>query len=163
MQVVHADLATRNVLLTSKKHAKICDFGMSRRLYNYSEYLKSSAAPLPWRWMAPEALRKGVFNEKTDVWSFGVTLWEMFTLGDIPYGGLSWDEKIITLLECGSRLEKPRFCCDKMFGIMSECWKLDAECRPTFAELNANLCQICTVKSMETNSDLATVNCYLSI
>lgn len=80
-RVVHADLATRNVLLTSEKQAKISDFGLSRRLYNYSVYAKKQHEPLPWRWMAPESLRRLEFTEKTDVWAFGITLWEIYSLG----------------------------------------------------------------------------------
>lgn len=107
--VVHADLAARNVLLNLKKEAKLCDFGLSRRMYNYTNYVKQQQEPLPWKWMSPEALRLLQFNEKSDVWAFGVTLWEIYSLGDQPYPGLSWDVNFPTVLEQGLRLGKPKY------------------------------------------------------
>lgn len=82
-QVVHGDLATRNILLCRNLNAKLCDFGLSRRMYEYTSYLKSNVEPLPWRWMAPESLLHWEFNEKTDVWAFGITVWEICTFGNL--------------------------------------------------------------------------------
>lgn len=73
-KVVHADLAARNILLSSSKIAKVSDFGVSRKLYNYSQYVKKQQEPLAWRWMAPESLNRMEFTEKSDVWAFGITL-----------------------------------------------------------------------------------------
>ncbi len=108
-QVVHADLATRNVLISLRREAKICDFGLSRRLYNYGQYVKSQQEPLPWKWMAPEALRLNTFDEKTDVWAYGVTLWEIYSLGCIPFSGISWDANFAAMLEGGLRMPKPQY------------------------------------------------------
>lgn len=138
-RIVHADLAARNVLLTSDKTAKISDFGLSRRLYNYSQYVKKQQEPLPWRWMAPESLRLLEFNESSDVWAFGVTLWEILTFGAVPYQGLAWKLDFANRLENGLVLDKP-WCCDPHeYAIMLKCWAINPALRPTFAQLNHDM------------------------
>lgn len=134
-RIIHADLATRNVLLTSDKTAKISDFGLSRKLYNYSQYVKKSKEPLPWRWMAPESLQQMEFTEKTDVWAFGVTLWEIYSFGNTPYPELSWDKNFVARLLDGFRLSEPATCQDWIYSVMLKCWCTDANQRPTFTEL----------------------------
>jgi len=106
---VHADLAARNILLTTEGVAKISDFGLSRRLYEYTQYVKASQEPLPWRWMAFESLKNLSFSTQSDVWAYGITLWEIFTLGDLPYPGLSWNVDFVTELERGLRMNIPKY------------------------------------------------------
>lgn len=138
-KVVHADLATRNVLLTSDKIAKVSDFGLSRKLYDYSQYVKKHQEPLPWRWLSPESLLRLEFNEKTDVWAFGVTLWEIYSVGNIPYPGLSWNAEFVSSLGAGLRLQRPKFCQENIYSIMCRCWAMNPALRPTFAQLNQEL------------------------
>jgi serine/threonine protein kinase len=115
MQVVHADVAARNVLLTSDQTAKLTDFGLSRRLYEYTQYVKKNQEPLPWRWMAIESLQTMQFSTESDVWSYGITVWEIFSLGDIPYPGLSWNLEFVGELERGLRMNKPKYATSHMY------------------------------------------------
>lgn len=141
-KVVHADVATRNILLNTNKTAKISDFGLSRRLYNYSEYVKQNQEPLPWRWMAPESLTKMEFTEKSDVWAFGVLLWEIYSGGSTPYPGLSWDQDFAGKLLNGFRLEKPESCADNMYEVMIRCWTVNVEMRPAFSNLKPEIVRV---------------------
>lgn len=138
-KVVHADLATRNVLLTVDKIAKISDFGLSRKLYNYSPYVKQHRQALPWRWMAPESLCRMEFNDKSDVWAFGVTLWEIYSKGNTPYYADEWNVEFPERLLQGYCLKKPANCNNFMYSIMLKCWTADAAMRPTFAEMHEEL------------------------
>lgn len=139
-KVVHADLATRNILLSSDRTVKISDFGLARKLYNYAQYTKKQKEPLPWRWMAPESLDHMIFNEKSDLWAFGVTLWEIYSLGRTPYPGLSWTSDFTRQLEDGQlRLGKPRLCKSEVFSVMLKCWDSDAARRPTFSDIQEEL------------------------
>lgn len=109
-RVVHSDLAARNVLLSFDLHAKICDFGLARQMVNY-EYTKKTDCKLPWQWMSIESLRQMHFSTASDVWAYGVTCWEIFSLGDVPYPGMAWSLDFVSGLESGNRLTKPRHAC----------------------------------------------------
>lgn len=112
--VTHADLASRNVLLASLDQVKVCDFGLSRKLYQEVGVIHDKDTPLPWRWMAPESLKHLIFGIETDVWSYGVTIWEIFSLAEIPYHGCSYDMQFTRQLEKGMRLPKPKYASAEM-------------------------------------------------
>lgn len=92
--------------------------------------------------MAPESLRRLEFNEKTDVWAFGITLWEIYTLGDKPYPGLSYDLSFCALLQQGLRCGKPTYVDHETFEIMKSCWENDPNMRPSFSMLKTTLAQV---------------------
>ncbi|XP_066920050.1 tyrosine-protein kinase HTK16-like [Clytia hemisphaerica] len=133
---VHRDLATRNILLYNKSQAKISDFGLSRAVGAGSDYYQAQqGGRWPVKWYSPESINYGTFSQKSDVWSYGVTLWEMFTFGELPYGEMTGAE-VISLLEQGQRLERPEDCPQHTYSIMLRCWHIDPAQRPTFKELH---------------------------
>lgn len=114
LQVLHGDLAARNILLCANKIVKICDFGLSRSVQQDPNYRKKSDTPLPFKWLALEALSDQVFNTRTDIWSFGVLMWELFTLGETPYPGIEADERLHFKIRDGYRMAKPKFSTQEM-------------------------------------------------
>ena len=135
LNIVHRDLAARNVLLTEDKIAKVTDFGLARDLQLEGVYTKTTTAGrLPVKWMAPESIRFHIYTSKSDVWSFGVLLWEIISIGQCPYPGIP-ARLLARKLMIGYRMQKPTQCSDDMYEVMKACWQLDAESRPTFAEL----------------------------
>jgi serine/threonine protein kinase len=106
-QFVHRDLAARNVLLAEGKVCKVSDFGLSRDIYEGEAYFKKSNGRVPVKWLAPESLLDNVYTQQSDVWSFGVLLWELATLGSQPYPGVPL-ERIYSLLESGYRMPRPQ-------------------------------------------------------
>ncbi|XP_017078273.1 tyrosine-protein kinase Shark [Drosophila eugracilis] len=132
---VHRDLAARNILLTDRHQAKISDFGMSRSLRPGStEYQFTQGGRWPIRWYAPESFNLGIFSHASDVWSFGVTIWEMFSLGAPPYGEIS-NVDAIKLVDSGERLPQPSLCPAYIYAVMQSCWKERPKDRPTFVYL----------------------------
>ncbi|XP_078656667.1 uncharacterized protein LOC144902899 [Branchiostoma floridae x Branchiostoma belcheri] len=141
MQCVHRDLAARNVLLGKYLTAKISDFGLSRDIYEETEYVKSTKSQLPVRWMAYESLFYHTYTTQSDVWSFGVLLWEIVTMGKKPYGRMTGKE-LMKLLPDGYRLEKPALCPQEIYDVMRCCWETLPENRPTFPDLKVTLDRI---------------------
>ena len=144
MNFVHRDLATRNCLVGQKFVVKIADFGMSRQLYDNSYYRIRGKAMLPIRWMAKECFY-GRFSEKTDVWAFGVVMWEIFTLcKQQPYEHLSDQEVIDDAVrgENRSLLQQPHPCPDEVYQVMVRCWSPHSDERATFEEVHGLLAQI---------------------
>ncbi|XP_076079761.1 tyrosine-protein kinase SYK-like [Mytilus galloprovincialis] len=123
---VHRDLAARNVLLVSKSSAKISDFGMSKAFNIGNDYYKArEAGKWPLKWYAPECVYFWKFDAKSDVWSYGVTLWEATSYGDKPYKTLKGNEIMKFLVEDKMRLKKPEFCDEQVYEIMLECWQYE--------------------------------------
>lgn len=134
---VHRDLATRNILMSTKQQVKISDFGLSRATGSGSDYYKASqGGRWPVKWYAPESINFGTFSHQSDVWSYGVTLWEMYSFGQLPYGEMSGGEVILLLEQENKRLERPEACPEHTYSLMLQCWDLKPEKRPTFAQLH---------------------------
>ncbi|KAM9796202.1 tyrosine-protein kinase ZAP-70 [Syngnathus typhle] len=129
---VHRDLAARNVLLVNRQFAKISDFGLSKALGADSEYYKArSTGPWPLKWYAPECINYRKFSSKSDVWSFGITMWEAFSYGGKPYKKMKQVE-VNSFIESEKRLACPPKCPDRMYELMRECWRYKHEDRPDF-------------------------------
>ncbi|XP_022240583.1 proto-oncogene tyrosine-protein kinase receptor Ret-like [Limulus polyphemus] len=141
MKLIHRDLATRNLLLAKGKIVKISDFGLSRDVYEGETYLKRSTGRVPVKWMAIESLEDNLYTSKSDVWSFGVVLWEISTLGATPYPGVT-PERLFHLLKSGYRMNKPNACSDELYSIMLMCWKENPHERPSFKHLVKKLDQM---------------------
>ncbi|CAL8386696.1 unnamed protein product [Boreogadus saida] len=135
---IHRDLAARNVLVTEDEVMKIADFGLARDVHHIDYYKKTTNGRLPVKWMAPEALFDRIYTHQSDVWSFGVLLWEMFTLGGSPYPGVPVEE-LFKLLREGHRMERPSSCTAELYGLMTACWRSGPSQRPTFHQLVLDL------------------------
>ncbi|KAI1730351.1 protein tyrosine kinase domain-containing protein [Ditylenchus destructor] len=133
---VHRDLAARNVLLAQNEEViKICDFGLTRSLSeNERLYVMSGPKKVPFSWCPPESLRFRQFSHKSDVWAFGVTLWELYTFGEEPWIGCKAAD-VLKLTESGERLRISEYCSRELYDIMMMCWNLSAESRPKFSHL----------------------------
>uniref|UniRef100_A0A8B9W7Q3 Hepatocyte growth factor receptor n=1 Tax=Bos mutus grunniens TaxID=30521 RepID=A0A8B9W7Q3_BOSMU len=133
---VHRDLAARNCMLDEKFTVKVADFGLARDVYDKEYYSvhNKTGAKLPVKWMALESLQTQKFTTKSDVWSFGVLLWELMTRGAPPYPDVNTFDITVYLLQ-GRRLLQPEYCPDPLYEVMLKCWHPKAELRPSFSEL----------------------------
>nr|CAD7407124.1 unnamed protein product [Timema poppensis] len=138
IKLVHRDLAARNVLVAAGTICKISDFGLTRDVYEDGAYLKRSKGRVPVKWMALESLADHVYTSKSDVWSFGVLLWELITLGSSPYPGVAV-HNLFHLLKAGYRMEKPDNCSPVLYQLMESCWQEDMGSRPSFKDLTLSL------------------------
>uniref|UniRef100_G1RGX9 Macrophage colony-stimulating factor 1 receptor n=1 Tax=Nomascus leucogenys TaxID=61853 RepID=G1RGX9_NOMLE len=132
---IHRDVAARNVLLTSGHVAKIGDFGLARDIMNDSNYIVKGNARLPVKWMAPESIFDCVYTVQSDVWSYGILLWEIFSLGLNPYPGILVNSKFYKLVKDGYQMAQPAFAPKNIYSIMQACWALEPTHRPTFQQI----------------------------
>ncbi|KAK8776607.1 hypothetical protein V5799_030047, partial [Amblyomma americanum] len=138
-KLIHRDLAARNVLVSEENVVKICDFGLAKDCYKYSKYVMKGDGLLPVKWTALESIIDSVFTTKSDVWSYGVLLWEMFSLGGNPYPGVVIDESFYKRLKNGYRMEKPDYAPGDVYRIMQSCWQAEPKERPEFSTLVTRL------------------------
>eukprot|EP00117_Sycon_ciliatum_P032918 scpid17991/ scgid25433/ Proto-oncogene tyrosine-protein kinase ROS; Proto-oncogene c-Ros; Proto-oncogene c-Ros-1; Receptor tyrosine kinase c-ros oncogene 1; c-Ros receptor tyrosine kinase len=152
---VHRDVAARNCLVSfcpknsslavkpssSGRIVKIADFGLARDIdqRHYYRLLPDREALLPLRWLAPESLQKKIFTTKSDVWSFGILLWEIYTYGQLPYGEKTQGHEIYTFVLMGGTLDQPQFCPNAMYKLMKHAWAKSPADRPTFTQLRDHL------------------------
>lgn len=141
--IIHRDLAARNILVDHNKNTKISDFGLSRNLRDLGGemYEQKTKGALPIRWMAPESLYFSVFTPKSDVWGFGILMWEIVTLGSTPYPGMGARE-VMRRVRDGYRLERPAHCHPDLYLIIQKCWAGDMNKRPDFSELRKELAKL---------------------
>ncbi|XP_071965783.1 insulin-like peptide receptor isoform X2 [Antedon mediterranea] len=134
---VHRDLSARNCLVSADGTCKVADFGLARDIYQSDYYRKERGGLLPIRWMAPESIKDGVFQSASDVWSYGVLLWEMATLCELPYQGLS-NEEAGEYIKNGNTLPKPEGCPQRIHDLMIMCWQFQEKHRPSFVAILKN-------------------------
>nr|XP_023860715.1 mast/stem cell growth factor receptor Kit-like isoform X3 [Salvelinus alpinus] len=132
---IHRDLAARNILLTQGRVAKICDFGLARDITTDSNYVVKGNARLPVKWMSPESIFECVYTFESDVWSYGILLWEIFSLGSSPYPGMLVDSKFYKMIKEGYRMDAPEFAPSEMYEIMRSCWDSNPFKRHSFSKV----------------------------
>ncbi|XP_053598709.1 tyrosine-protein kinase CSK [Microplitis demolitor] len=131
--VVHRDLAARNVLVAEDNSAKVSDFGLAR-----DENFSLDGGKLPIKWTAPEALKQNKFSNKSDMWSFGILLWEIYSFGRVPYPRIPLAD-VVKCVEKGYKMEPPDGCPSEVYDIMKQAWDLQPEKRPTFHDIKVKL------------------------
>eukprot|EP00794_Sanderia_malayensis_P015414 gene15414-16988_t len=154
--LVHRDLAARNILVTAHNQVKVSDFGLAKLVGQDKEWVMTSQEILPIRWLALESLTEGKFTSASDVWSFGVVLWEMFTFGQHPYLGFSSAE-VVQKVRNGERLHEPEFCPSNVYSlVMLRCWKNSPDERLNFGEAQSCLVSVHPTSTYATTSHYST-------
>ncbi|XP_072305939.1 protein-tyrosine kinase 2-beta-like [Eucyclogobius newberryi] len=140
MNMVHRDIAVRNILVASPECVKLGDFGLSRYIDEH-EYYKASVSRMPIKWMAPESINFRRFTSASDVWMFGVCVWQVFSLAQQPFFWLE-NGQVINQLESGVRLPKPDMCSQDLYLLLTDCWAYEPHRRPTFMHLVCSLSEL---------------------
>nr|XP_045244139.1 ephrin type-A receptor 1 isoform X4 [Macaca fascicularis] len=138
---VHRDLAARNILVNQDLCCKVSDFGLTRLLDDFDGTYETQGGKIPIRWTAPEAIAHRIFTTASDVWSFGIVMWEVLSFGDKPYGEMS-NQEVMKSIEDGYRLPPPVDCPAPLYELMKNCWAYDRARRPHFQKLQAHLEQV---------------------
>ncbi|XP_063314086.1 vascular endothelial growth factor receptor 2 [Pelobates fuscus] len=160
---IHRDLAARNILLADNNVVKICDFGLARDIYKDPDYVRKGDARLPLKWMAPETIFDRVYTTQSDVWSFGVLLWEIFSLGASPYPGVQIDEVFCRRLKEGTRMRAPDYATTEIYQTMLDCWHGNPLERPNFSELVEHLGNVLQVSVQQHGKDYIPITDSLNI
>uniref|UniRef100_A0A1A8NSS4 receptor protein-tyrosine kinase n=2 Tax=Nothobranchius rachovii TaxID=451742 RepID=A0A1A8NSS4_9TELE len=135
---LHRDLAARNCMLGDDLKVCVADFGLSKKIFSSNYYRQQVAVRMPIKWMAMESLSESIYTAKSDVWSFGVTMWEIVSGGRNPYPGVH-NHELLDLLSSGLRLKPPEDCDQKLYEVMYSCWSSDPNLRPNFRDLLGTL------------------------
>uniref|UniRef100_A0AAR2LHF4 Tyrosine-protein kinase receptor n=1 Tax=Pygocentrus nattereri TaxID=42514 RepID=A0AAR2LHF4_PYGNA len=163
LHFVHRDLAARNCLVSVRGYAdpdrviKIGDFGLARDVYKSDYYRKRGEGLLPVRWMPPESLTDGIFNKHSDVWAFGVLLWEIMTLGKQPYPAFS-NQEVLHHVNTRGRLPAPAECPQSLYKVMLECWSKEPRERPSFRSLHMSLVKLRETETLSEEGKTGHVN-----
>ncbi|XP_063751235.1 platelet-derived growth factor receptor beta-like isoform X3 [Eleginops maclovinus] len=132
---IHSDLAARNILVCEGKLLKVCDFGLARDLMKDQDYIARGSSFLPVKWMPPESIFQNIYSCQSDVWSYGILLWEVFSLGARPYPDLPMTREFYSALKRGYRMSRPDHAPLNMYDLMKMCWAESPKSRPSFSSL----------------------------
>lgn len=160
---VHRDLAARNCMLDGMMTVKVADFGLARDVYEEEFYVPQGLSKVPLKWLAPECFIESKYTVQSDVWSFGVVLWELMTRGDIPYKAVL-NCNLPEYLSEGNRLFMPLACPIEFYRIMMRCWFWDPERRPSFTQLIDEIDQsIKDIKGDKEKREITTAVSYYNV
>ncbi|XP_065681617.1 mast/stem cell growth factor receptor Kit isoform X2 [Hydra vulgaris] len=162
IKLVHRDLAARNILVGAEKNIKISDFGLTRKVNDELNYVGSKNCRLPVKWMSVEAIFDQTFTSYSDVWAYGVVLFEIVTLGGTPYPSIN-NRELLALLKSGYRMDRPENCSERLYDIMLQCWNEDPLKRPTFTEIREHFDAIISQNDSYFNFEIDEKNIYYNV